>query len=87
MIFQLYDAENDLKNARDAYLARSLFVEQQTQEYRSVQVNVDRRLLIVTQSETSDDAVRRFETTMGKLRALDIAKRYTEMLLEVDQLR
>ena len=52
-----------------------------------MQADIDRRLLIVTRSETSDDAVQRFESSMARLRALDVASRYTEMLYEVDKLR
>ena len=43
--------------------------------------------MIVTQSETSDDAVRRFESSTNKLHKLDVANAYLELLLEVDRLR
>lgn len=48
---------------------------------------MDRRLLVVTQSETSDDAVRKFESSMEKLRKLDVAAGYVELLQSVDRLR
>ena len=44
-------------------------------------------MAIVTQSDTTDDAVNRFRGSMDKLLALDIAGRYTERLKEIDALR
>ena len=41
----------------------------------------------MTQSETSDDAVKKFDHSMGKLRRLDVAKGYADLLNEVDRLR
>ena len=43
--------------------------------------------MIVTQSETSDDAVRKFDSSMKSLRKLDVAKEYMELLTEVESLR
>ena len=43
--------------------------------------------MIVTQSETSDDAVRNFDSSMESLRKLDVAKEYMELLTEVENLR
>jgi len=42
--------------------------------------------MIVTQSETSDDAARRFSASMEQLRRLDMANNYIEMLSEVDKI-
>lgn len=41
----------------------------------------------MTQSETSDDAVQKFEASMDKLRKLDVAAGYVELLKDVDALR
>lgn len=43
--------------------------------------------MIVTQSETSDDAVRKFDSSMEGLRKLDVAQEYMELLAEVENLR
>lgn len=43
--------------------------------------------MIITQSETSDEALKRFERSLERLRRLDIASGYAEMLKEVDALR
>lgn len=43
--------------------------------------------MIITQSETSDDAVRIFESSMQKRQRLDIAKGYLSQLQEIETLR
>lgn len=66
--------------------AQSNHLYEQAQKFKKQQADIDRRLLIVTRSETSDDAVRKFDSSMEKLRRLDIAKGYVELLAEVDTL-
>jgi hypothetical protein len=44
-------------------------------------------LLVATQSETSDEAAQTFEASMGKLKKLEVATGYVELLREVDALR
>lgn len=41
----------------------------------------------MTQSETSDDAVQKFDESMERLRKLEVATEYVELLKEVDALR
>lgn len=41
----------------------------------------------MTASETSDDAVPRFEAVLGTLQRLDVASAYMELLNDVDVLR
>lgn len=55
--------------------------------FTKTQADIDRRILIITRSEASDDAVRQFDSSMEKLRRLDVAKGYVELLTEVDKLR
>lgn len=43
--------------------------------------------MIVTRSETSDDAVRKFDSDMESLQKLDVAQEYMELLSEVENLR
>ena len=57
------------------------------QDYETVQADIDARLLDVTHSEAADDAVERFEASMARLRNIDLATGYVDMLLEVDRLR
>lgn len=51
------------------------------------QHDIDRRMKIITASDASDDAVRRFEVSMSKLGQLDITVGYIELLKTVDSLQ
>ncbi len=59
----------------------------QAESFHRKQADIDRKISIITRSETSDDAVRNFDSSMEKLKRLDIAKSYVELLTEVDKLR
>ena len=43
--------------------------------------------MIVTHSETSDDAVQKFDSSIESLRKLDVAQEYMTLLTEVENLR
>lgn len=84
---QLEEARLDHDNAKRKYGQHTDSVRQKAQAFQDEQGDIDRRLLIVTQSETSDDAVQKFEASMERLRKLDVAAGYVELLREVDGLR
>ena len=65
----------------------SISLRQRVHEFKRQQADIDRRLLVITQSETSDDAVVKFDADMGVLRRLEVAQGYLELLTEVDNLR
>jgi hypothetical protein len=44
-------------------------------------------LKTITQSETSDEAVRRLEKSMERLQRLELSKGYVELLKEAEELR
>ncbi|KAI9829595.1 MAG: hypothetical protein M1819_006100 [Sarea resinae] len=83
---QLHDADSALEQAKKESKAHSTSVTQRAQEFEKQQQEIDRRLQIVTRSETSTDAVELFEASMAKLRRLDVASGYVELLKEVDVL-
>ncbi len=58
----------------------------QSQSFQSQQAGIDRRLAIITSSDAPDEAVKLLEGPMEKLRKLDIATAYVEMLKEIDDL-
>lgn len=62
-------------------------VQQKSAAFQEEQEDIDRRLLIVTQAETSDDAVQKFAGSMERLHKLEVAAGYVELLKEVDILR
>ena len=84
---QLTDAELTSNEAEKASRSHSAKLRQEAERFRKQQADIDRRLLIVTHSETSDDAVRKFDASMEKLRRLDVAKGYVGLLTEVERLR
>ena len=84
---QLHDAEAALEQAHNASKTHSNSLHQEAEKFKTKQADIDRRLMIVTQSETSDDAVMKFNDSIEKLGRLDVAKGYMDILKEVDQLR
>ncbi|EMD00111.1 hypothetical protein BAUCODRAFT_365546 [Baudoinia panamericana UAMH 10762] len=83
---QLLDARRDQEIAVQEADEHVRNVRQLGSQFQKEQAGVDHRLLMVTQSETSDEAVRKFEASWEKLRKLDIAAGYVELLKEVDVL-
>ena len=86
-MIKLAEAEVTLKQVTTSVDSHSENLHKQVHKFNVEQSSIDRRLLILTQSETSDDAVYKFDVTMAKLRQLDIAKAYVDRLAEVDHLR
>lgn len=84
---QLAEAQEALAKATKASNDHCDAVRKQVETFNRQQADIDRRLKIITQSETSDDAVRIFESSMEKLRRLDVAKGYLSLLQDVEQLR
>ncbi|KUL90627.1 hypothetical protein ZTR_00127 [Talaromyces verruculosus] len=83
---QLIEAQEALEEATKASNDHRDAVRKQVETFRQEQADIDRRLMIITQSETSDDAVRIFESSMQKLQLLDIAKGYLSQLQEIESL-
>lgn len=59
---------------------------QRTKAFQDIQSGIDTRLTIVTASDAPDEAAQRFKAPIEKLRRLDLAYYYVEMLQEVDSL-
>lgn len=58
-----------------------------TSRFRAEQADIDRRLMVITASETSDEAVPQFEQVLESLQRLDVANAYLELLQQVHVLR
>lgn len=84
---QLSDAKRDQENAQHTAQQHATSIKEKGEAFKQEQGEIDRRLMIVTQSETSDEALQKFESSMERLRRLDVASGYAEMLKEVDTLR
>lgn len=83
---QLFEAQEALEEATKASNDHRDAVRNKAQEFNQQQADIDRRLRIITQSETSDEAVRVFESSMEKLRRLDVAKGYLSLLQDIETL-
>jgi hypothetical protein len=84
---QLDDAQRGLHDAKDHQQKHHALVQQRADAFRRDQHDIDRRLLVITASETSDDAVPRFEAVLATLQRLDVTTNYLELLGQVDELR
>ncbi|KAL8703341.1 MAG: hypothetical protein Q9201_003477 [Fulgogasparrea decipioides] len=83
---QLQEAEETLAESTRALEAHNSALLQQARAFKKQQADVDRRLLIVTRSETSDDAIEKFDADIRALQRLEVAKGYVELLAEVEDL-
>lgn len=77
----------ELENALKASQEHSTRILHQAQEFSAQQADIDRRLLELTGSQTSDNAIEKFNADLTALRRLDVARGYLELLVEVDKLR
>jgi RAD50-interacting protein 1 len=75
-----------MAKAKEAAATHTESVLQQVQSFQTQQQSIDRRLKIVTASDAPDEAVQRFRGPMEKLRRLEIANSYVDLLKEVDDL-
>jgi hypothetical protein len=84
---QVDAAQKDLHDAKHDAHAHHAQLQQQAHAFRRQQADIDRRLLVITASDASEEAVPRFETALDQLHLLDVASRYVELLADVDVLR
>ncbi|ORY12008.1 RINT-1 family protein-like protein [Clohesyomyces aquaticus] len=83
---QLHDAQQHLQSAKDDAREHNASLQEQARAFHAEQADIERRLLAITDSETSDEAVPRFEAALDQLQHLDVAHAYLELLKEVDDL-
>ncbi|RFU28387.1 hypothetical protein B7463_g7940, partial [Scytalidium lignicola] len=83
---QLEDARFKLEEARKASANHTTFMLKRTQEFKEHQENVQRRMQLVTSSDTPAEAVQRLKGPMEKLRRVEITKLYVDLLKDVDVL-
>jgi RAD50-interacting protein 1 len=84
---QLQEAQKQLRDAKDASNTHAKSLKARVVKFEKHQVEIDRKMLVVTGSETSDEAVKKFETSMDKLKRLDVAKGYLELLQLTETMR
>jgi hypothetical protein len=84
---QLDDAKNDLDQAQQASIQHQKQLKDAKAAFEKGQRAIDNRMVHVTQSKTSDEAVQKFEITMNKLHQLDVASAYIDTLQQVETRR
>ncbi|KAF2175042.1 hypothetical protein K469DRAFT_703365 [Zopfia rhizophila CBS 207.26] len=83
---QLQDAQRDLHEAKQASHDHQELLQERARSFKSAQADIDRRLIVIAESETSDEAVPRFESILDTLQRLDVANAYVALLKDVDAL-
>ncbi|CAI7635781.1 unnamed protein product [Penicillium glandicola] len=83
---QLAEASEALSNATKASNDHAEATRKQAEAFTAEQADIDRRLMAITQSETSDEAVRSLEKSMEKFQRLELSKGYVELLKEAEEL-
>lgn len=84
---QLDAAHRGLHDAKAAAHGHHAQLSQRAEAFRLEQADIDRRLQAITASDTSDEAVPRFDAVLGTLHRLDVAGEYLELLRQIDELR
>ncbi|KAF2272470.1 uncharacterized protein EI97DRAFT_461987 [Westerdykella ornata] len=83
---QLHDAQKDLSEAKQTAREHQESLQARVANFNTQQSDIDRRLLVITASETSDEAVPRFEAVLDSLQRLDMANAYLELLQQIHEL-
>lgn len=83
---QLNQARQDHAAAEQEAEQHRQSVRAKAQAFQKDQSDIDRKLLVISQSETGDEAVQKFEASMERLRRLNVAVGYVELLKEVELL-
>jgi phage-related tail protein len=86
-IVKLAEAQEALSNATKASNEHAEATRKRAHEFNEQQADIDRRLKAITGSDASDDAARRFEASIEKLRRLEISRGYVTLLKEAEELR
>ncbi|APA14121.1 hypothetical protein sscle_12g088910 [Sclerotinia sclerotiorum 1980 UF-70] len=81
---QLRDATTKLAEAKSAAANHTSSLVQKTQAFERQQDDLRARLMMLTSSDTPEEAVRLLEGPMEKLRQVELAQAYVELLEDVD---
>lgn len=83
---QLQQAKSALQNAKDASANHTSRMLERTQHYEQHYNHVQSRLMSVTSAETPAEAASRMRGPIEKLRRVELARSYVELLKDVDGL-
>lgn len=83
---QLSTADSTVDSASSALKTHSEKLLAEANAFQAAQAGIDRRLLATTSAVTAAEAAEQFETTVEKLRRLDVARGYVDLLRRVQEL-
>jgi hypothetical protein len=83
---QLQDAKSKLQEARQSSANHTSSMFEQTTEFEHQRDNVQKRLMIVTNSDSPEEAARKLQGPMEKAQRVELARAYVELLKDVDGL-
>ncbi|KAF9891117.1 hypothetical protein FE257_005053 [Aspergillus nanangensis] len=83
---QLAEAQEVLSNATKTSNEHAEATRKRAEEFKQQQVDIDKRLKVITGSDASDDAAKRFELSIDKLQRLEISRGYVVLLKEAEEL-
>ncbi|KAG9243861.1 RINT-1 family protein-like protein [Calycina marina] len=83
---QLKDARTKLVKSNQASKDNAARIRKDAHEFERQQSDVQRRIMVITSSDNVDEATRSLNGPMEKLRKVDLAKGYIELLKEVNDL-
>ncbi|GAB1194642.1 hypothetical protein APSETT444_003888 [Aspergillus pseudonomiae] len=83
---QLAEAQEALSKATKASSDHAEATRKRAEAFNEHQADIDRRLKALTGSDASDEAAKRFEASIEKLRKLELSKGYVSLLKEAEEL-
>ncbi|EXJ83537.1 hypothetical protein A1O1_07160 [Capronia coronata CBS 617.96] len=84
---QLQDTLQSQRDAHERAQERSQELKTRAEAFQSQRADLDERLKSLARSDASDDATKKIETRMGKVRNLEIAQGYLELVQQLNTLR
>ncbi|KAL4956825.1 TIP-1 family-domain-containing protein [Aspergillus filifer] len=83
---QLAEAQEALANATQASKDHVETTRKRAEAFNEQQADIDRRLKALTRSDASDEAAKRFEAGIKKLRRLELSRSYVKLLKDAEEL-
>ncbi|KAL4946138.1 hypothetical protein BDV06DRAFT_235370 [Aspergillus oleicola] len=83
---QLAEAQEALANATQASNDHVETTRKRAEAFNEQQADIDRRLKALTGSDASDEAAKRFEASIKKLRRLELSRSYVALLKNAEEL-
>ncbi|KAG8630032.1 hypothetical protein KVT40_001651 [Elsinoe batatas] len=81
---QLDEAKEDHIKAAQQSQQHAGQLRERATAFQKQQANIDRTLMIVTQSDSTEEAVARFQDVMSNLHRLEVATSYVELVKQID---